>query len=228
MIKHFIRRTRWNLFVGKNFSFLSPMTWTWLSLFLAIIALVLVGLQYIYSGLIVFIFSGLLDGVDGNVARYSNRVTYLGGFTDGVVDRFVDFLMILCFFFLDFPDWGMDINILLFLLLFATLLPPFIVAYANHRQTVPDPTERVIWRFAFRPEYIILFMAGLFFYPIQADLALSLLYLALILNWATVIQAMILVFIKAKNYNQKNEQASLDFHQRLREESKSSVNTVAK
>ena len=107
---------------------------------------------------------------------------------------------------------------MLFLLLFATLLPPFIVAYANHRLAVPDPTERVIWRFAFRIEYVILFLAALFFHPISPTTSLVLIYLSVILNWATVIQAMILTYIKAKNYEQKNEQASIDFHKSLAEE----------
>jgi len=211
MIKEFFRMKHWGLFLGKHFSFLSPMTWTWLSLFIAVVAFIFVALKQIYLGFATFLISTLLDEIDGKVARYSNRATYIGGFTDGVVDRFVDFLLIFSFFFLEFPTWGFDINILLFVLLFVTLLPPFIVAYANHRQAVPDPTEKVIWRFAFRLEYLVLFMAVLFFYPISTTTALIFVYLSLILNGATVIQSMILTFIKAKNYNQINEQASIEF-----------------
>ena len=217
MIKEFFQMKRWGAFVGKHCSFLSPMSWTWLSLLTAVVAVVLVAFKHIYWGFVVFLISSLMDEIDGKVARYSYRATYIGGFTDGVVDRFVDFLMILSFFFLDFPEWGVNINILLFVLLFATLLPPFIVAYANHRKAVPDPTEKVIWRFAFRMEYVILFLAILIIHPINSAVALVLLYLAVLLNCATVIQAMILTYIKAQNYNQKNEQASVDFFRGLSE-----------
>ncbi len=207
---------RWGLFIGKNFSFLSPMTWTWLSLVFAVIGFFMIVFNNIYWGFAFFLISTLMDEIDGKVARCQNEVTYLGGFTDGVIDRFVDFLLIMSFFFLDLPKWGLDINLMLFTLLFATLLPPFIVAYANHRQAVPDATEKVIWRFAFRVEYIVLFLAAIFFYPISAALTLILIYISVVLNWATVIQSMILTFIKAKNYNQKNEQASIEFYKTLK------------
>jgi phosphatidylglycerophosphate synthase len=215
MIKEFVRMNRWGLWVGKTFSFFSPMTWTWLSLVVAFTALVFIAFKHVYWGFAFFLLSTLMDEIDGKVARYSYRATYIGGFTDGVVDRMVDFLMIFSFFLLDFPAWAIDIGVILFVLLFVTLLPPFIVAYANHRQAVPDPTERVIWRFAFRIEYIILFLAAIFFQPISPTVALILIYIALILNCATVIQAMILTYIKARDYDQKNEQASLDFHRSL-------------
>jgi len=206
---------RWSHFVGKHCAFLSPMTWTWLSLITAIIAFTLIVLKKTHWGFTFFFLSALMDEIDGKVARYTNKATYIGGFTDGVVDRFVDFLMIFSFFFLDLPQWGIDLNILLFILLFATLLPPFIVAYANHRQAVPDPTEKVIWRISFRIEYIVLYLAGIFLHPFNPKFTLILLYLATLMNWATVFQAMILTFIKAQNYNQKNEQASIEFHQLL-------------
>ena len=85
---------RWGLFIGKHFSFLSPMTWTWLSLIIAVVAFIFIVLKQIYLGFFIFLISSLLDEVDGKVARYSKRATYIGGFTDGVVDRFVDFLLI--------------------------------------------------------------------------------------------------------------------------------------
>lgn len=215
MIKEFTQMNRWGLFIGRHCSFLSPMTWTWLSLITAVFAFLSIVFQQNYLGFALFLISTLMDEIDGKVARVSNRATYIGGFTDGVVDRFVDFLMLWSLFFLDFPSWGLNINMLLFVLLFATLLPPFIVAYANHRQAVPDPTEKVIWRFAFRVEYVVIFLAVLFFQPINSNVALILLYFAVILNWSTVVQSFILTFIKAKNYNQLNEQASKDFYSNL-------------
>lgn len=203
MIKEFFEMRRWGRLVGKLFSFLSPMTWTWMSLVTAVVAFIAIVLGQIYSGFFFFLLSASMDEIDGKVARFNHQATYIGGFTDGVVDRFVDFLIIFSFFFLDFPDWHIDLSLLLFALLFATLMPPFIVAYANHRQAVPDPTEKVIWRFAFRIEYIALFLGILVLNPVFPVVSMILLLAACALNWATVIQALILTFIKAKNYPQK-------------------------
>ncbi len=203
MKKEFYYTPRFDFYIGKIFSFLSPMIWTWISLIFGIVAFFLIISKCIFWGFTIFLISTLLDAVDGRVARYVDKATYLGAFADGVVDRFVDALIIMSYFYLELPSWGLNINLLLFLLLFATLMPPFIVAYANHRRAVPDPTETVIWRFAFRIEYLVLFLTALFFYPIEPVVTLVFIYLSFVLNWATVIQAMILAFIKAKNYDQR-------------------------
>jgi phosphatidylglycerophosphate synthase len=193
------RLERW---VGKHFAFLTPNTWTTLSLFVAIAAYIAVLKQHFFLGAVVFAVSSFMDLVDGKVARMNGRATKLGAFWDGTIDRFVDALMILCLFSLNLPKAIIPIEIMLFLLLFFTLLPPFIVAYANHRGAVPDPTEKVIWRFAFRVEYVIIFIAAILLNPYSPPLSLYLIYAALLLMVATVIQAIILVFIKSKDYPQ--------------------------
>ncbi len=202
MIKEFIDMPRLERWVGRTFAFLSPNTWTTISLFIAIAGFVLVIKGSIAWGVSLFIFSNICDLIDGKVARHSGRATKLGAFWDGTIDRFVDMLLILTFFFLEFPEGLLPTPILLFLLLFFTLLPPFIVAYANHRGAVPDPTEKVIWRFAFRIEYIVFFIAAIIFNRSYPMLSYYILWASLILMVATVVQSIILVFIKSKNYPQ--------------------------
>ncbi len=202
MIKEFIDMPRLERWVGKTFRFLSPNTWTTLSLLAALAAFyaVMIHRPLLATGL--FTLGAILDMVDGKVARLNGCATKLGAFWDGTIDRFVDMLMILSLFYLPLPQPFIPMEILLFLLLFFTLLPPFIVAYANHRGAVPDPTEKVIWRFAFRIEYVVLFIAAILLaHPFPAA-ALYLIYASLILMVATVIQSIILVFIKSKNYPQ--------------------------
>lgn len=188
--------------VGKTFAFLSPNTWTTLSLFMAIAACFAVLKERPLSGALIFALGSLMDLIDGKVARFTGRSTRLGAFWDGTVDRFVDMLMILCLFTLDFPPSLLPMEIVLFLLLFFTLMPPFIVAYANHRGAVPDPTEKVIWRFAFRVEYVIFFIGAILLNPISSLWSLWMVYAALLLMAATVLQSIILVFIKSANYPQ--------------------------
>ncbi len=189
--------------VGKSFAFLSPNTWTTLSLFVALAAYSAVLCKRPFLGAVIFAVSAFMDLIDGKVARYKGNATRLGAFWDGTIDRFVDTLMILCLFSLDFPPAILPVGILLFLLLFFTLLPPFIVAYANHRGAVPDPTEKVIWRFAFRIEYVVLFIAAILINNWSPAGSLYLVYAALLLMVATVIQSIILVFIKSRDYPQQ-------------------------
>ncbi len=200
MIKEFFHMPGLERFTGRVFQFLSPNTWTTVSLILALGGFGFVLSAHTGWGVALFILSGCADGIDGKVARYTQKVTAIGAFWDGVVDRFVDGLIILSFWFVDFPDVGMNIELLLFLLLFVTLLPPFIVAYANHRQAVPDPTETVIWRLGFRVEYLVLFLVALFVYPAIPLTSYYFLLAALALMTATVVQSIVLVFIKSRHY----------------------------
>ncbi len=200
MIKEFVDMPRLEKAVGKSFAFLSPNTWTTVSLFIAGGAFWAVVEKQIMLGLTLFAVSGILDVIDGKVARYSNRSSKLGAFWDGTVDRFVDALMILCFFYLEFPSTAVPLGVLLFVLLFITILPPFIVAYANHRGAVPDPTEKVIWRFAFRIEYMVIYLGVIAVNPFSPTISYYLLWAGFVLMAATVIQSIILVFVKAKLY----------------------------
>ncbi|MBD3376885.1 hypothetical protein GF406_17750 [candidate division KSB1 bacterium] len=201
MIKEFIEMPRFEKLVGRTFRFLSPNTWTTLSLLIAIFATLLVFHQHRMWGVILFAVASICDLIDGKVARINHKSTHLGAYWDGIVDRFVDALLILCFFDLTFPQL-IPIEILLFLLLFVTLMPPFIVAYANHRLAIPDPTEKVIWRIAFRIEYFILFLLVIFLNSFSPLWSYYLLWASFILMLVTMIQSLILVFIKAGNYPQ--------------------------
>lgn len=200
MIKEFFAMPRLDEFVGKSFRFLSPNSWTTASLLLAVIAFGLVAKGMILTGVCFFIVSTLCDLFDGRVARYTQQATKLGAFWDGVVDRFVDGLLILSFFFLKFSYSDFHISVLLFILLFMTVMPPFIVAYANHRGAVPDPSEKVIWRFAFRIEYLLLFFMVILVNAYSPQWSYYFLMSALVLMTATVVQSILLVFIKSKIY----------------------------
>jgi phosphatidylglycerophosphate synthase len=61
----------------------------------------------IVYGLLVFV-AGLLDGIDGEVARQTNRASRVGGFLDSMLDRLADVVVLLPFLWLPnpFPQWG--------------------------------------------------------------------------------------------------------------------------
>jgi len=203
MIKEFCNFKKYEAMVGRSFSFFSPNTWTYIGFFFPIAGFVCIAMNHFWLGVSLFILGGILDEIDGKVARWSGRTTYFGGFADGVADRFADFFFIFSFYFLKFPDWIVPSHMLLFLLLFVTLMPPFIVAYANHRKAIPDPTEKVIWRLSFRIEYYLLFILIFIFSRINIYIAFYIMLFTLVLNTATVIQSIVLTFIKSKDYLQR-------------------------
>ncbi len=186
--------------LGRTFSFLSPNTWTTISLLIAFVAFATVVIGHIYLAVFLFVISAMCDFIDGKVARYNGLSSKFGAFWDGTVDRFVDALIIASFFFIPFDQPSRQVDLLLFVLLFATLMPPFIVAYANHRGAIPDPSEIVIWRFAFRAEPLLILGVAAVVNPISRYVSYIFLVLALALMLATVIQSIVLVFIRSKDY----------------------------
>jgi archaetidylinositol phosphate synthase len=61
---------------------------------------------YFAYGLLVFI-TGLLDGVDGEVARATGRASTSGGFLDSMLDRLADVVLLLPFLYLPNPLPGL-------------------------------------------------------------------------------------------------------------------------
>jgi phosphatidylglycerophosphate synthase len=54
--------------------------------------------EYVLFGLTIF-FVGLMDGVDGAVARITNKSTRWGGFLDSLLDRFGDSIILISYLF---------------------------------------------------------------------------------------------------------------------------------
>ncbi len=136
---------------------ITPNQWTMLSLAAAIIAGILIAsgngisgnpasgplaplaafvLQNNLSiGLALFALAGLMDMVDGAVARVRKEASAFGGFLDGVCDRFVEAIFLFSFMFVPLPPaLGIDSKIWLASLVFlGTCMPSFIRAYSGHK-----------------------------------------------------------------------------------------------
>lgn len=148
--------------IGRLFSQLpiSPNSYTWLTLLPAVLGFVAVVCGYILTGVLLFICSGLLDLVDGAVARHTGKTSRYGAFLDGSLDRVVDFFVIFSYLWLPIqvPEWGLELEAWIVIAIYAAILPSFEVAYANHRQAVDDPDETVIWRILHRGEMYTLML----------------------------------------------------------------------
>jgi len=73
----------------------TPTFMTLFGLVVAISGAVMVGLGYLISGAGVYLAGSALDGLDGAVARASNRVTAQGAYLDAVMDRMGEIAMMM-------------------------------------------------------------------------------------------------------------------------------------
>lgn len=74
---------------------ISPNTITIIATLLGFYSAYLIAVNKIIYGVVVLFVSQILDCVDGDLARLSNRVTRLGAYLDRVLDRFVDASLII-------------------------------------------------------------------------------------------------------------------------------------
>jgi phosphatidylglycerophosphate synthase len=206
MIKEFLNPDRFTLGMGRLAAKITPRpnVWTLISFFPAIFGFIFVAMGDVLSGIIMFILAGMMDSIDGAVARSQNRTTYLGAFLDGTTDRFVDFLLIFSFLFLDLPDFFMPFSWWIVIAGYFALMPTFIVAYANHRLAVPDPTEKIIWRILHRTEMYPLFVIALITEVFSMDWAMYIIVFTTVFSVITTFQTIYLTIKKSKNYPQHN------------------------
>ncbi|MBD3230795.1 MAG: hypothetical protein GF329_21640 [Candidatus Lokiarchaeota archaeon] len=92
----------------------------------------------IIFGILIF-FTGLLDGVDGTVARRTGQVTTKGGFLDSILDRYSDSILYLGFmkyYYLDISFLNVPIYIWIFLSILGTILTSY--SRANAEKLLQD------------------------------------------------------------------------------------------
>jgi len=150
--------------VGKALAIipLTPNQWTLLSVLIAIVAGAMIAIGNLYVGLALFAVAALFDVIDGAVARARNEVSALGGFIDGVADRFVEAIFLFSLMFFPLPTVLIDPKIWLALVIFlGTCMPSFIRAYADHKRAISREKALALGGICERSERILIIVAGL-------------------------------------------------------------------
>ncbi|MFH0862023.1 MAG: CDP-alcohol phosphatidyltransferase family protein [Candidatus Altiarchaeota archaeon] len=119
---------------------ISANAWTILSIIPAILGFMALSRHNLGAGLLLFAASAFIDVIDGTVARVTKSVSNLGAFLDGVMDRYVEFLLILglWIYLEDVPSVLLPNGAWMLMLLFGATMPSFIRAYADHRNVISD------------------------------------------------------------------------------------------
>lgn len=133
---------QFNIKLGLLFSKLGlpPNLWTVLSLIPALGGFAALYYHNLFAALILFVFSGVIDAIDGAVARVTNSVSNLGAFLNGVIESYVEiFFYIGLFFYIQGSvDFIIPNSLWVLLLVFGSIMPTFIKAYADHKKVITD------------------------------------------------------------------------------------------
>jgi phosphatidylglycerophosphate synthase len=116
-----IRSSLEYLVVPLQKSGISPNTITLASFSISVIATLVFFFFNRPLGFSIFIFSVLMDSLDGALARKTKRVTKFGAYLDSVVDKIVESLIFFCFAFYNWP------------LAFLAGVSSILVSYSRHR-----------------------------------------------------------------------------------------------
>ena len=119
---------------------LHPNAWSFIALLLAFVGFLSLCIHKLPAGIVFFVLSGFIDMVDGAVARATGTVSTVGAFIDGVLDRYVEVLLILglMVYLGEGVDLIVPVKYWIVLLVFGSVMTSFVRAYADHRGLVKD------------------------------------------------------------------------------------------
>jgi CDP-diacylglycerol--glycerol-3-phosphate 3-phosphatidyltransferase len=143
-------------------------------------ALVIAEPDHLYWAGIVFVVAGLMDMLDGALARMSQKVTPFGAFLDSTLDRVSEGVILSAIAYL-LAVQGREIDVALVVL---ALLGSVLVSYTRARAESLGVECKV--GLMSRPERVILIAVGLFF-----DVLPYVIYIMLALTVFTVVQRVV-------------------------------------
>jgi CDP-diacylglycerol--glycerol-3-phosphate 3-phosphatidyltransferase len=171
---------------------LKPNTLTWCALVISLIAAATIATAHPIIGGFLVLFSGLLDILDGALARSTNRATLFGALLDSTFDRISDAAILLGILWLYIGDSNISIILLIFLALIVSLLTSYVRARAEGLD-INCPVGLFT-----RTERVIILALGLLFSPLYKFSVLIALLFVVVLGSVTVVQRLVWVWRQTK------------------------------
>ncbi|MGQ4832624.1 MAG: CDP-alcohol phosphatidyltransferase family protein [Candidatus Asgardarchaeia archaeon] len=191
-----------NFIVSHNLP-ITPNQVSIISFLIGIFASFLYLVSYpVIAGVLVQI-SSIVDGVDGELARATNRSSKVGGFFDTILDRFVDISVVVAFSLFTFFHQG-QVNILTIIVAFLALSGTLMVSYLHSASRLflnvhPVETGKVI-SFASRDvRLFLIFLGSVFSLICNFAFVATLFVIAIITNFYTIVG-----FVSVLRYTSKN------------------------
>jgi phosphatidylglycerophosphate synthase len=117
---------------------ITPNQWTLFSLVLALLTFCLLISRQFLLALVAFAFTAFIDMIDGAVARQKKQVTKVGGYLDSIIDRTIEFVIILGLFMVSYPNFIIPASLWLMILFFGSFMSTYTRAVAFEKEVFKD------------------------------------------------------------------------------------------
>jgi archaetidylinositol phosphate synthase len=117
---------------------ITPNQWTLLSLALSMVTFYFLINREFIPAIVTFAFTAFIDVIDGSVARQTRQVTKVGGYLDSVVDRAIEFVIVLGLFTVNYPSFIIPMRVWIMLLFFGSFMSTYTRAAAFEKGVFKD------------------------------------------------------------------------------------------
>lgn len=181
--------------IGTIFSKLglSPNQWSLMTIIPTIITTYfLISENFIFAS-IFLIVSAFFDFVDGSVARVSKTSSKLGAYLDTIMDRYVEFLIVLGLVLVTLPPIILPMYFWIFLYLFGSMMTTYSKSAAKEKELIKSELKGGLLE---RAERLIALAIGILFASIEK---VFLSYILIILAILTNLSALQRIWIAISN-----------------------------
>ncbi|MBU1120300.1 MAG: CDP-alcohol phosphatidyltransferase family protein [archaeon] len=146
--------------IGSFFSKfgLTPNQWTIATLIPTFIAFYFLLQQDFLLAALFFIISSFFDLIDGSVARVMGLVTKKGAYLDTIIDRYVEFIIVLGLLFASLPDFFLPVSAWILIYLFGATMTTYSKAAAKEKELTRNEIKGGLLE---RAERLILLFIGI-------------------------------------------------------------------
>jgi phosphatidylglycerophosphate synthase len=117
---------------------ITPNQWTLLSLALSMVTFYFLINRDFIPAIVIFAFTAFIDVIDGSVARQNRQVTKVGGYLDSVVDRAIEFVIVLGLLMANYPSFIIPTSVWIMLLFFGSFMSTYTRAAAFEKGVFKD------------------------------------------------------------------------------------------
>ena len=168
---------------------LSANHWTILSLLLILVTFYFMASgEFLYSAILLAITS-FVDVIDGAVARATKKASAFGAYLDATVDRIIEFVTVLGFLMIGYPDFILPMSVWLMSLLFSSVMITFVKAAAFEKGLVKSELKGGLLE---HPDRMLFFIAILLVSLYSLEIAAFLIVIMTILNITTAAQRFVI------------------------------------
>ena len=178
--------------IGKIFSKtgLTPNNFTLLTVLSAAVTLYFITSERFLLAALFILITGFLDFVDGSVARFTKKSTKSGAYLDTIVDRYVEFIIIFSFIFIELPYLLLPAMVWIFLYLFGSMMTTYSKAAAMEKSIIKKELSSGIIE---RGERFLILFVGVFLAFFDKSFLLYVIIILALLTNITALQRIFLV-----------------------------------